>query len=330
MSTMRAIKNAIKLPYELFASATGYHRRTLKYPALWVIMYHRILPQNDSRYSTEEPGMIVEPETFSQHLRIFKNEFSMIPLIEWVNRVNRGLPVPSKSCAITFDDGWLDNYEYALPILETEQVPATFFVVSELAGTNNNFWPNRLIRLLQQPQTIIRQHPWLLSLVGNHQVNRESIAKIISCIKSKPDSFILDRLEQAEKIIKLKHLKPVLMGWDQLRHLSDHPLFDIGSHSCNHVRLCDGLDPSVMKHEISTSKKQLTERLEKPVRLFCYPNGEYSKEAVSEVANLYEAAVTTQPGINLSTNSSLHTLNRYGIHQGNADNRRKLLANISR
>ena len=118
MSITRLLKNTAKVPIELLADQVGHHRRRSTVSRLWIMTYHRILPKNDARYPIEERGMIVEPDTFLMHLQILKQEFTIIPLNEWIERKNQNLPLPEKACAITFDDGWLDNYEFAVPILE--------------------------------------------------------------------------------------------------------------------------------------------------------------------------------------------------------------------
>src|SRR5690606_15090180 len=135
---------------EQVASRCGPHRLSGSSPRLWVLMYHRILPAADPRFAQEEPGMIVTPDSFRQQLRILKQLFELMPLSEWIERRTSGKPLPARACAVTFDDGWLDNYEYALPILREEQVPATLFAVSHMIGTTRQFWPNRLARVLAE------------------------------------------------------------------------------------------------------------------------------------------------------------------------------------
>jgi len=293
-------------------------------------MYHRILPQNDPRYSIEEPGMIVEPETFRMHLKVLKNEFTMISLTEWVKRKKNNQPLPLKACTITFDDGWLDNYEFALPILQQEQIPATLFAVSDMVGTSQTFWPNRIQELLKQPESNLMTIPWLEELVGENPVNKELSASVIYSLKHRSDTELIKLIDQAErKLGILSNYSPALVDLNQLREMSDSGLMEIGSHTCQHIRLVEGLGNKTYHHEIYNSKKRLEEILDKPVNLFCYPNGDHCDKAVSEVSKHYDAAVTTQKGINREKNCQLYTLSRFGVHQDISYNERKLLSNLS-
>ena len=85
-----------------------------------------------------------------------------------------------------------------------------------------------------------------------------------------------------------------------------------------------------MLREIYESKKHLEDRLEKPVNLFCYPNGEFSDQAINEVKRHYNGAVTTEPGINNKSFADNYKLQRFGVHQDVSFNRRKLLAKLLR
>ena len=198
MSVTQFLKNVAKIPIESLACRFGHHRRNSTESRLWVMMYHRILPKHDARYSQEEPGMITEPDSFQMHLQTLKKEFTIISLSEWLDRKKQKLPLPKKACAITFDDGWLDNYEYALPILEQEQVPATLFAVSHMIGTCDQFWPNRIANLLQQPRTQLKEVPWLSKLAGENSVNTEISAQAIYSLKGYSDDHLLELISQAE------------------------------------------------------------------------------------------------------------------------------------
>lgn len=232
MSVSRLVKNTIRLPIESLAVKYGQHRRRSQEPRLWIMMYHRILPRHDPRYALEEPGMIVEPDTFKLHLQVLKEEFTLISLSEWVERKNCNRSLPEKACAITFDDGWLDNYEHAFPLLEQASVPATLFAVSDMIGTCEMFWPNRIVRLLQQPSDKRDSISWLQEFSSNRSVNAESSAQAIYSLKSYPDHHLLQLIESAEQALGLQpESTPSLMNWQQLRQLSENDLFDIGSHT---------------------------------------------------------------------------------------------------
>jgi peptidoglycan/xylan/chitin deacetylase (PgdA/CDA1 family) len=297
-------------------------------------MYHRVLPADDLRFRDEEPGMIVTPSTFRHHLQLLKSLFTMMPLAEWLDRRTTGKPLPQRACAITFDDGWLDNYEFALPILQQEQVPATLFAVSHMIGTPLQFWPNRVARLIGNNTTWqqIESLSWLKQLGGEYAngfTHRENLGHIIARLKQLPDSELKERLDAAEKQLNIApDNAPALVNWDQLRAMQNTGLIDIGSHTCNHFRLTESLPASLVEQEIVDSRKLLEAQLEKPVPLFCYPNGDASPLAIRLVQQHYSGAVTTRRGIN-SVKTSAHELLRVGVHEQISDTPLKFRAKLS-
>ena len=327
------LKRLIKSPLESLAARYGPHQRPGA-PQLWTLMYHRILPSTDPRYGAEEPGMIVEPDTFHQHIQWLKRLFTIVPLSEWVDRRQSGQAVPANACAITFDDGWIDNYQYAFPIIQQEQVPVTLFAVSHMIDTERQFWPNRLTELLQKtPGDKLSTLPWLQPYLPTTQdttFSREQCAVIINQLKTQPDNIIHQWLSEAEHALCFTPSSTrTLMSWQQLREMTDSGLVDIGSHTCNHHRLREDLDYDLTKYEIEASQTHLQEKLNRPIDLFCYPNGDVSPAALELVKNTYKAAVTTNRGINSATDRNLHQLTRIGIHQDIADTKTKFQARLA-
>jgi len=281
-------------------------------------MYHRILPPDDARFREEEPGMIVTPESFSQQVRLLKNIFTIIPLSEWVERSQQGKPLPERACAITFDDGWRDNFEYAFPVLRAEQVPATVFAVSHMIGTRQHFWPNRLARLLRAGQREpLQRYSWLVQLPGYRmegELTRDEIAGIIAACKRYSDDFLQSQLTLMEQEITTSEtLEAPLMDWPQLIAMQSSGLVEIGSHTRYHCRLGGDMAETALEQEIVGSREHLQQQLDKPVTLFCYPNGDTSPAAARLVREHYKAAVTTQRGINLRETPA-QTLLRIGVH----------------
>lgn len=328
-------KGLLKKPVEWFSAGFGPHRLSGHSPRLWILMYHRVLPANDARYQSEEPGMIVTPDTFRQQLQQLKQLFTVLPLAEWITRRAAGKPLPHRACAITFDDGWRDNFEYALPVLQQEQVPATLFAVSHMIGTTLQFWPNRLTRLLQldeRPAAAPQHGEWLTRLPGYRSegsLSQEEIAALIAQSKRYSDVFLHEKLSVLEAEWGIADTtEPALMDWPQLEALQASGLVDIGSHTCHHCRLVEGLPADVLEQEIAGSRKYLEERLGRPVTLFCYPNGDVSPAAAALVGRHYQAAVTTRRGIN-AADSEAHTLLRLGIHEDIGNTPTRFAARLS-
>jgi len=327
------MKKLIKGSLQLVASQFGPHRYSGK-SQLWALMYHRILPTSDPRFALEEPGMVVTPETFRQQLQWLKQLFTILPLSEWIARRDSGQPLPKRACAITFDDGWLDNYEFALPILQQEHVPATLFAVSHMVGTKLEFWPNRVAKLINA--TPNWQHApelsWLSQYSGvsaDAPVDRERLGRIIAQLKNLPDSELYQQLDLAELALNISpSAAPALANWDQLREMQNSGLVEIGSHTCHHYRLTDQLPADIMEREIVESRQRLEQQLDKSVSLFCYPNGDASPHAVRLVQQHYKGAVTTQRGIN-SASTPAQQLLRLGVHESISNTRVKFQGRLS-
>ena len=307
------IKKTAKGIFNILASNFGSHKQNSQQNRLWVMMYHRILPQALAEEYNEEPGMYVTPETFAAHMQWLQEIMTPIRLAEWpdLKDKNNG----EKYFAVTFDDGWKDNYDYAFPVLQELNIPATIFVVSDYMGTGSVFWPNRLAKILP-----------LLSDFSQHDENlkflREKLgltnttdfsdaANIIGKAKQYSDVEINHWLDAVEGNNKSA---PQLLDWEQITTMSDSGIFDIGAHTRHHIRLLDSVDPEVLEDQILGSKTMIESKLTKPSNLFCYPNGDYCNYAGKLVQDNFLTAVTTQSGINTGE-QNLHELMRVGVHQ---------------
>lgn len=316
------LKRLLKTTAVGFANQFGTHKRSQAQSHLWILMYHRILPKEDARFDLEEPGMVVTPDTFTMHIQEIKRYFDVISLEEWVKLKQQGLPLPSKACAITFDDGWVDNYEYALPILKASNTPATLFAVAEKIGTDFQFWPNIVTALLLNGLSSELNRHWLFANVATQlapsqkRINREYAAAYITQLKQSSDNDIFSALNDINSSGLLAGKLPnALMDWEQLKEMQNSGLVAIGSHTCNHKRLSAALSHEQLQHEVKNSKSLLEEQLATPVNLFCFPNGDYNNETLKLVQDSYSAAVTTKRGIVDANRCTIHELTRIGMHE---------------
>jgi len=338
------VKTHIKRVLQHTAARCGPHTHRFGAPRLLILMYHRILPAEDPSSILEEPGMIVTPDSLKMHLETLQDYLEFMALEEWVDRRSQARPLPPIACAITFDDGWADNYEYAYPILASMQIPATIYLVSAMIGKTETFWPERLARLIKivsDPQSTHIEHQeldWLHALYPEHRrqtslPDRETISAIIQRAKQYTDETINGLLDAAEESVGIaaSALDPVsadILNWEQINTLADSGLVSFGSHTCHHLRLTPAIPEATLIQEIVDSKKVIEEKTAAQVSSFCYPNGDYTDQALSCVRQNYRSAVTTRSGWN-TKNSDAHTLKRIALHEDISSDPISFLARVS-
>jgi len=340
MDIKKQLKTIIKSNIQILASYFGRHKQCSKSPQLLILMYHRILPLDDIRNFSEEPGMIVTPNTFKNHISILSNYFEFITLSDWLERKNNNLPLPNKACAITFDDGWVDNYEFAFPILEQTKTPATIFLVSKIINTTKVLWPERLARLINY---LAKEKPmawenndlkWLQNIKTSYNFStdapsREQLTEIIAGTKKYTEDDINNKLNIIENNIQLSGItKPSFLNWQQVNEMIDSGFVDIGSHTCNHIRLNEKISSQTVSEEIINSKIDIEKNTNKLIKVFCYPNGDYSDKAIKIVKEHYIGAVTTDKGWN-DESSDEHTLQRVAVHEDISNTTNSFLSRIS-
>ena len=308
-------------------------------PRLLVLMYHRVLPPAHPDRAREQPGMYVSPETLAMHLALLKRHFEIVHLDDWAERVTNGQAVPRLACAVTFDDGWRDNFEHAFPILQELRVPATIYLLPDLVGTQYQFWPNELARLLsdRRNETVLRSWPeWLKQEVarvaGGESValplSMEKIDAVIErCKVLQTDSAMLEFLQG----MRAQGNTPPdrdLMNWDEVRQMAASGWVRFGSHTRRHTRLDVRAAAEVLRDEICQSQVSLERELHRPISSFCYPNGDHCPAAVDLVRASYATAVTTHRGWN-SVSSDRWLLNRVGVHEDISSTAPAFLARLS-
>ncbi len=335
------IKKIIKRALRVLIARLGPGRLNFSFKKRLVILtYHRILPSNHADINYEQAGMYVCPETFKMHMQVLKKNYAIMHLSEWIHKNKNNETLPDITFAITFDDGWKDNYEYAFPVLRELGIPATVFLVSDYLGSQYRFWPNRLSYLLKNinigTSLNLTEYSWLKLLNLTFKIDDISlldstqIDEIIEQCKDKPDSTILTYLEAMENISSLAYADSGtnILSHAELKEMISGGVFQIGSHTCRHMRLLDTLSETQMENEIIHSKLMLEEISGQQVELFCYPNGDFTNAAVSCVRGNYTSAVTTEFGWNDSA-SDPYLLRRIGLHEDISNDEIAFVARIS-
>lgn len=149
------------------------HPDSLRVP---ILVYHSIAPNHPGQ-TAEQRGLDVDTATFRQQMDyLAANHFNVIPLGALIDALQGRGMVPERSVVITFDDGWLTQYENALPVLQRLHFTATFFVVTKQVGLGSKYMTLDQVRALQRAGMTIashsRTHPDLTK-VSDAQLNDE-------------------------------------------------------------------------------------------------------------------------------------------------------------
>jgi peptidoglycan/xylan/chitin deacetylase (PgdA/CDA1 family) len=288
-----------------------------------ILMYHRVLPQElvDGEYAPVQPGMYVTPASLKMHLSYLKTHFSIILLSDLVNRLRAGQAV-SRCAVITFDDGWVDNYLYAFPILKELEIPATIFLASGFIGTTRWFWPEEIswavLSVLKKKVDISLLPDRLLHIVEKtpYLQTEEIIDRIIAEMKLWKES---DRISVAKECSLLREKitgdsKRILMNWEEVKEMSQSGLLNFGSHTVSHAML-DMLPPENVQQEINGCATQIYKETGLSTDTFAYPNGNYTQDNLCILSQAgITAAVTTKRGF-VNESSPLLELPRVAIHE---------------
>ena len=135
-----------------------------------ILMYHRI-------GDVPEDKNAVSPERFELQLQYLEDHgFRSLGLTEWYEMVQRGEKVPEKSVILTFDDGYLDNWELAMPLLLRYEMKATVFMVASLIGKTNE-WEVNAFRQGVPMMGAEHLREWRRAglEVGSHGVNHQRV-----------------------------------------------------------------------------------------------------------------------------------------------------------
>jgi peptidoglycan/xylan/chitin deacetylase (PgdA/CDA1 family) len=213
----------------------------------------------------------------------------------------------SRRCAcFTFDDGYRDNRDFALPIMREFDAPFTVYVASDFArGAGNLWWValEMVIAKASQIDAVIdgmatridtstlaakraafeRLHDWLRALPGRDDLARE-----------------IGALCAGHGIDLAAVCRDLCLSWDELKPFADEPLVGIGAHTMTHCNLAQQSE-AIARQEMAESRSRIESALQRPVRHFAYPYGDRLAAGPREFALAkaagFETAVTTRPGM---------------------------------
>ncbi len=260
----------------------GIYHRIRNRRNLTVVMFHRVLPRTDVRWTGADPEWTMSTETFAACLHFFKKHYHPISMQQLAAAHTGKTALPERSLLITFDDGWADTAEYAQPILDQLGLPALVFVAGSVVNQTAPFWQESIYRLLAthadgmaRLDAALAKSGITISLQAQGPDSEQAIRNVIRQLEGRDKACLneLARLLQASS-----HEPAAMMSAEQLKKMSDSR-HGIGSHGMTHQPLTKVPDAA---QEVAQAKDMLSQYLHGlTVNTMSFPHGAYDKKVVA-------------------------------------------------
>lgn len=266
-----------------------------------ILNYHRVNDFNDP-FTIDS----VSAKDFNNQMQHISKYYSVFSLEQILARIKDDAGLPKNCLAVTFDDGYADNYTFAYPILKKYNLPATIFLTVDCIETQTSLWFDQILSAFKATG----KNKFVCPIT-------ETVFEIDSMEKKIHAAHImLEKLKKQENAQRKKSIHDVLkelgisstetqnasnlLTWPRIKEMSRHNI-TFGSHTMTHPILAN-LPVSELDWELTTSRQVIEHHIGKAVQFFAYPNGkcqDFNETIIQTIKQAgYEAAVTTVPEIN--------------------------------
>lgn len=325
---LEAAGAALRIPPlgRILASAGGRARRKFQ-----ILAYHRVLAEADPFAI----GAVTKAE-FAAQLSVLRSCFRVVSPDRLVEELDAGGPAPGTVC-LTFDDGYRDNHDHALPLLREYGLTATCFLSTGFIGTLRAPWHDAVLQAFKHSRQEHFDFPpagFAQERMAGPQGRAAVAMRVLRWLKRhgprERDAFIAEIAracgapqEPAERL---------MLDWGEVRALQAGGM-TIGAHTVEHPIL-SRLSAEEMEAEIGGSRDAIEAQLQVPVRHFAYPNGQpgdFDERTIGIVRKLgFASAVTTLAGVNDAATSRFEWMRRQPWDRtGNAFYFRMMLERLS-
>jgi peptidoglycan/xylan/chitin deacetylase (PgdA/CDA1 family) len=241
----------------------------------YVLGYHRVIPKQRAQQEFVQDAMWIAPETFESQLKWMRDIGEIVDyrrILDFEHTNEQPL------FALTFDDGWEDNYEYAYPILKRYGVTATIFLVTSAAENGQLFWPEEFLT-----KTGLAIKDGKGNLVSEYLTSRLQgklkIRQPLKNYRAVAEAYLeylklLDDASRAERLndyycyigMTRETIKGPILSWNQIHELYCNGI-SFGSHTHTH-RIIKGVAESLIEDEAQVSKQILESKLGAEIDIF--------------------------------------------------------------
>ncbi|WP_425257370.1 polysaccharide deacetylase family protein [Rubrivivax sp. RP6-9] len=264
---------------------------------LSTLIFHRVLREPDPIFPLE-----LDARRFERLMRIVAAAFDVLPLHAATARLASG-DLPPRALTISFDDGYADNHDVALPILQRLGLPATIFIATSFLD-GGRMWNDTVIECVRRTRLErldLAEFGLPVLPCGSAAERRRVIDQLLPVVKYRPPADREPLLQRLWVLCGQPALpQDLMMRSDQVRALPKAGI-DVGAHTVHHPILRT-LPDDEARAEMRGSRERLQQILDAPVALFAYPNGrpgtDYDDRHAAMARSLgFAAAVSTRPGV---------------------------------
>jgi len=251
---------------------TRVHGRWFGTDRLTVLAYHRVTDHRADDFVGFAGNVSAGPDAFAEQMQWAVRRHNPVSLVDVAGSLD-GEPLPERPLLVTFDDGYRDNHDEALPIVREHSIPATVFLATDHIGSAAPFWWDRVawacVTATRRPDELAPLGP-----VDWSEPQRVA-SRWIESVKPLPTERRLAAIDALEHALEAEDhgssFDDMHLTWDQVRAMRAHAI-DFGAHTCSHPILTR-LDPDEADREVEQSVRRVERETEGPVLGFAYPNG---------------------------------------------------------
>jgi len=298
---------------------------------------HRVTNGNGQSVKRGLPTISISVENFESLIRFIKKYYKVISVSEYLQYVRNEIGLSENCLILSFDDGYKEVLDNALPLLKKHGLPAVLFIPVAAIEQGSCFWWDALYAGLSE------NHNGSFELQGSDDpafrpyVSRmKKIAATKLPKKAQAIYDFIEALQNSSANIRgrvVDHIRalfrnsnnhnpqlPGVLNWQEVKQFGDSGV-EIGSHTVNHQFLST-VSVEEADKELQGSKARLENFLKREVACFSYPGGKYNEEIAQRVEKAgYACAFTSDRGIN-ATKGNLYKLKRLNISDDNVANSR--------
>lgn len=284
------------------------NRRTLT-----VIMLHRVLERADPRWASCDPDYTLEAGLLDRCIAFFKRHYNIVSVDDVLAARRAGRRLPARALLITFDDGWSDNVDFALPRLRRQSVPGLLFVVADVIGRRLAFFQERLIGAWRLGRITVAD--LFAAIPEAMPVAANGVSDLRRAIAA------LEKLDDAERDRVLGPFDAAMD--DGLRHMTNRDELNalerggiaIGLHGKTHTPMTRARD---LDAELGGARLEVGAQLDSgtPPVTMSFPHGRYDASIAARAhASGYELVFTSDPTLNAIDPAPHWLLGRVGFEQ---------------